>query len=285
MRVGVIEGRAVIIAGDRAIDVADASGDRFGPGATAVLEQWDEFARWAEGNELNGQGAPFDPTALQNPVPAPPQVFAIGLNYAAHAAESQYDVPEFPPVFTKFRSSLADPRGEVEIPGPRTDWEVELVAVIGRHAHRVPEANGWDYVAALTIGQDISERDTQFLASPPQFSLGKSYPGFSPMGPVLVTPEEFPDRDDIELGCEINGELMQKGRTSEMIFSVPQLVAKLSAITPLLPGDIIFTGTPAGVGVGRTPPRFLRDGDVLRSYITGIGELEQRFVVRTESGR
>lgn len=96
MRVGVIEGRAVIIAGDRAIDVADASGDRFGPGATAVLEQWDEFARWAEGNELNGQGAPFDPTALQNPVPAPPQVFAIGLNYAAHAAESQYDVPEFP---------------------------------------------------------------------------------------------------------------------------------------------------------------------------------------------
>ncbi|KXF51361.1 fumarylacetoacetate hydrolase [Rhodococcus sp. SC4] len=284
MRVGVIEGRSVILDGDRAIDVAEASSDRFGPGSTALLGQWDEFARWAENTDLEGLGAPFDPAALQNPVPAPPQVFAIGLNYAAHAAESKYEVPDFPPVFTKYRSSLANPRIDVEIPGPRTDWEVELVAVIGRHAHRVPESQGWDHVAALTIGQDISERDTQFLATPPQFSLGKSYPGFSPMGPMLVTPDEFVDRDDIELGCAINGEQMQKGRTSEMIFSVPQLVAKLSAITPLLPGDVIFTGTPAGVGVGRTPPRFLRDGDVLRSYITGIGEMEQRFVAPVESG-
>ncbi|KXF51369.1 fumarylacetoacetate hydrolase [Rhodococcus sp. SC4] len=285
MRVGVLEGRAVVLANGKATDIADASGGLFGSNPMDLFERWDELARWVVDTDLAGRGAAFAPETLQNPVPAPPQVFAIGLNYAEHAAESKYEVPDFPPVFTKYRSSLADPHAVVEIPGPRTDWEVELVAVIGRPAHRVPEAEGWNHVAALTIGQDISERDTQFLATPPQFSLGKSYPGFSPMGPVLVTPDEFANRDDLELGCEINGEQVQKGRTSEMIFSVPQLVAKLSAITPLLPGDVIFTGTPAGVGVGRTPPRFLRDGDVLRSYVIGIGEMEQHFVAASGSGR
>ena len=185
--------------------------------------------------------------------------------------------------FTKYRTSLAGPVGVVELTGPKIDWEVELVAVISRAAHRVSEADGWDYVAGLTIGQDISDRETQFNAHPPQFSLGKSYPGYAPMGPVVVTPDEFADRDDLELSCAVNGEQMQKGRTSEMIFSVPQLVSRLSHITPLLPGDIIFTGTPSGVGMGRTPQRFLTDGDVLTSRIAGIGEIEQRFVATAET--
>lgn len=285
MRIGVLGGRASLLTNGRAVDIATASDGQFGPDPMDILARWANFELWARSSDFHEAGSAFDETALANPVPAPPQVFAIGLNYAAHAAESHYEVPEFPPVFTKYRSSLAGPRGAVQIPGPRTDWEVELVAVIGRHAHHVAESDGWDYVAALTVGQDISERDTQFLATPPQFSLGKSFPGFSPLGPALVTPDEFPDRNDIELGCTINGEQMQKGRTSEMIFSVPQLVAKLSAITPLIPGDVIFTGTPSGVGVGRTPPRFLRDGDVLRSYVTGIGEIEQRFFIPADSVR
>ncbi|RDB47343.1 fumarylacetoacetate hydrolase family protein [Tsukamurella tyrosinosolvens] len=277
MRIGVLDGRAVIIDGDHGLDVAEASAGRFGPAITGILENWDEFSAWAADADATA-GVAFDAEALQNPVPEPRQVFAVGLNYAAHAAESQYAIPDFPPTFTKFRTSLAGPRGTVELPGDSVDWEVELVAVIGRYAHKVPEAEGWDYVSTLTAGQDISERDTQFDAKPPQFSLGKSYPGFAPLGPVLVTPDEFPDRDDIEIGCTVNGEQMQKSRTSAMLFSVPKLVAYLSGITPLLPGDIIFTGTPDGVGLGRTPQRYLMDGDVLRSSIAGIGELEQIFV-------
>ncbi len=152
------------------------------------------------------------------------------------------------------------------------------MAVIGSHAHRVGEDEAWDHVAGLTVGQDISERILQAAGPSPQFSLAKSLPGFGPMGPWLVTPDEFSDRDDLELGCSINGEQMQKGRTRDLIFSVPALVSKLSHKLPLLPGDVLFTGTPAGVGLGRDPQRWLTPGDELVSYVSGIGELRQRFV-------
>jgi 2-keto-4-pentenoate hydratase/2-oxohepta-3-ene-1,7-dioic acid hydratase in catechol pathway len=211
-------------------------------------------------------------------VPAPRQIFAIGLNYADHARESRLDVPAVPPVFTKFASSLNGPRGDIQLPPGHVDWEVELVAVIGRHAHRVSRQDAWDYVAGLSVGQDISERVLQLAGSPAQFSLGKSFPGFAPIGPVLVTPDEVADKDDLELGCSVNGEQVQKGRTSEMVFPVPELIARLSAVAPLLPGDAIFTGTPAGVGLGRSPQRFLAAGDELHSYIVGIGEMHHRFV-------
>ncbi|MGV9711084.1 fumarylacetoacetate hydrolase family protein [Gordonia sp. NPDC003424] len=279
MRLAVIEGRTLLVdeAIEHGVDVATASGGRFGPDPMAIYDNWAAFAEWAA-SATPAEGSAIDASAVENPIPEPRQVFAIGLNYAEHAAESKYEIPDLPPVFTKYRTSLAGPDETVELPGPKVDWEVELVAVIGRHAHRVPESEGWDYVAGLTVGQDISERATQFNATPPQFGLGKSYPKFSPMGPVVVSPDELTDRDDIELGCSINGEQVQKGRTSEMIFSVPQLVSYLSSITPLLPGDVIFTGTPSGVGLGRTPQRFLTDGDVLNSRIAGIGTIEQRFV-------
>jgi 2,4-didehydro-3-deoxy-L-rhamnonate hydrolase len=133
-------------------------------------------------------------------------------------------------------------------------------------------------VAGVSAGQDVSERILQMAATPPQFSLGKSYPGFGPVGPWLVTPDELPNRDDLELGCLINGEQMQKGRTRDLIFSVSELIEQLSAVTPLLPGDVIFTGTPAGVGLGRDPQRWLAPGDVLTTYIEGIGEMRHRFV-------
>ena len=209
MRLGVLEKRAVLVDdGHRlAIDVAEASDGRFGPSITAIYNVWHDFAAWAHDIDP-ANGSVFDAT-LENPIPEPAQVFAIGLNYAEHAAESKYDVPDFPPVFTKYRTSLAGPVGVVELTGPKIDWEVELVAVIGRAAHRVSEADGWDHVAGLTIGQDISDRETHFNAHPPQFSLGKSYPGYAPMGPVVVTPDEFADRDDLELSCDVNGEQMQ----------------------------------------------------------------------------
>jgi 2-keto-4-pentenoate hydratase/2-oxohepta-3-ene-1,7-dioic acid hydratase in catechol pathway len=185
-------------------------------------------------------------------------------------------------VFTKYVTSLTGPCGTVRLPPDgHTDWEVELVVVIGRPAFQVSEAEAWDRVAGLTLGQDLSERVLQSAATPAQFGLGKSYPGFAPTGPWLVTADEFPNPDDIGLRCTLNGEEMQNGRTSDLIFTVPKLVAYLSNVLPLQPGDLLFTGTPAGVGLGRTPQRFLKPGDELVSTGENIGELRQRFVAAT----
>lgn len=276
MRVANLAGRLSLIVGDSAVDVAEASGGRFGPAVQEVYERFDEFRDWARTTPAT-TGRHFDFAELGSPAPAPRQLFAIGLNYSEHAFESGFAPPPSPAVFTKFVTSIAGPYADVALPEGNVDWEVELVAVIGRHAYQVSEANGWSHVAGLTVGQDISERVLQMVGSVPQFSLAKSYPGFTPMGPWLVTPDELTDPDDLELRCEINGEQVQKGRTSELIFSVAALVAQLSAVLPLLPGDVIFTGTPAGVGMGRSPQRYLKPGEVLTSAIEGIGEMRQRM--------
>jgi 2-keto-4-pentenoate hydratase/2-oxohepta-3-ene-1,7-dioic acid hydratase in catechol pathway len=217
--------------------------------------------------------APFGP-----PVPHPRQVFAIALNYRPHAAEAGFRAPAAPLVFTKFPSCIAGPDVEVRLPEGKVDWEIEVVAVIGRGGSRIPREQAWDAVAGLTVGQDLSERVLQLAGSPAQFSLGKSYPGFGPTGPVLVTPDEFPDRDDIGFECRLDGEVVQHGRTAQMIFDVPELVSQLSAVCELYPGDLIFTGTPAGVGNRRTPPRYLQAGETLASSAESIGEIRQRFV-------
>jgi 2-keto-4-pentenoate hydratase/2-oxohepta-3-ene-1,7-dioic acid hydratase in catechol pathway len=278
MRIATINQRLSLISGNGAIDVHTASGGRFDSSTAAVFDRWPEFTAWARSAELP-EPSPFTLTSLGPPSPAPRQVFAIGLNYSEHAAESGFARPDrFPPVFTKFASCITGPYGLITLPADgHTDWEVELVVVIGRRAERVAASAAWDQVAGLAVGQDISERITQAAASPPQWSLGKSYPGFGPVGPWLVTLDEFGDPADLELGCAINGEEVQKGRTSDLIFGVPELIEQLSAVTPLLPGDLIFTGTPAGVGMGRKPPRWLKPGDVLTTYIEGIGEMRHEF--------
>jgi 2-keto-4-pentenoate hydratase/2-oxohepta-3-ene-1,7-dioic acid hydratase in catechol pathway len=284
MRIATISQRLCLLAGGGAIDVHAASGGEFDADPAAVYEYWQEFTNWA-GAALADTGklpdpVPFAPDSLGPPSPAPRQVFGIGLNYSEHVAESGLPKPvTSPPVFTKFASCITGPYGQISLPaGGHTDWEVELVAIIGRTAARVPASAAWGHVAGLSVGQDVSERILQLATTPPQFSLGKSYPGFGPVGPWLVTPDEFSNPDDLELGCAVNGVQMQKGRTRDMIFSVAELIEQLSAVTPLLPGDVIFTGTPSGVGLGRTPPRWLAAGDVLTSYIEGIGEMRHTFV-------
>jgi 2-keto-4-pentenoate hydratase/2-oxohepta-3-ene-1,7-dioic acid hydratase in catechol pathway len=279
MRLSTVDERAVLVSGDGFVDVALASDGRFGPDPMAVLEHWTAFTEWAATASLPAP-EPLAGRALDAPVPRPRQVFAIALNYPPHAAEAGYQPPADPLVFTKFPSCVTGPDTTVELPGDRVDWEVELVVVIGAGGHRIAAEDAWDHVAGLTVGQDLSERGVQLLGTPPQFSLGKSFPGFGPTGPALVTPDEFPDPGDLRLTTELNGTVVQKARTGEMIFGVPELIARLSAICPLLPGDLVFTGTPAGVGNRMSPPRYLGPDDVLVSRIEGIGELRTRFTRR-----
>jgi 2,4-didehydro-3-deoxy-L-rhamnonate hydrolase len=265
MRVANLGERLVLIEGDGAIDVERASGGRFAADPPAASERWDELAAWARG--ATG-GEPYDPAALGPPVPRPRQVFALGLNYALHAREAGLELPPMPLTFTKFPSCLTGPRAEVRVATPQVDWEVELVVVMGTAGR----------VAGFTVGQDLSARDVQMQGSPPQFSLGKSFPGFGPTGPWVVTPDALPHPGDLAIECWVNGERMQSDRTSSMLFGVGEIVERLSAICALLPGDLIFTGTPAGVGSRMDPPRYLRPGDELVSTIEGIGSITTRFV-------
>ena len=278
MRIGRIEGRLSLISGDHALDVERASGGRFTADPDLVFPRWREFTEWARGRSAD-DGEVFTAAQVGPPVLRPAQIFGIGLNYRAHANEAGVaQAPASPAVFTKFVSSITGPYDAVSLPSAKVDWEVELVVVIGERAYEVSEKDGWSHVAGLSVGQDLSERAVQLAGPVPQFSLGKSYPGFSPIGPAIVTPDEFSDPDDLALGCSLDGEVLQDGRTKDLIFSVPELVARLSAVLPLLPGDLIFTGTPSGVGMARDPQRYLPPGTTLVSHIEGIGELRTPLV-------
>lgn len=269
------QGRTALVLDDGIADVAEATAGRFGPDPMSVFDDWPAFLDAAAG--ITSATGPLVEADLGCPVPRPRQVFAIGLNYRSHAEESGMAIPAVPATFTKFPASLGGPFDDIEIVGDAVDWEVELVAVIGTLADRVDEADAWSHVAGLTVGQDISDRALQFAAGA-QFSLGKSRRGYGPMGPWLVTPDEVPDPDDLVLGCAVDGEVVQDARTSDLIFSVPQLIAELSSVLPLLPGDVVFTGTPAGVGFVQQPPRSLQRGQLLETWVEGVGTMRNRCV-------
>jgi 2,4-didehydro-3-deoxy-L-rhamnonate hydrolase len=273
MRFGNVGGRIQLVVGDGLVDVETASAGRLPADPVAAIERWDALVDWARSADGgSAPAAPLSGAALLAPVPRPRQVFGVGLNYRLHVAEGAREVPEEPAVFTKFPSCISGPSSEIPVGSETVDWEVELVVVLGRAAHRVSVDRAWDHVAGLMVGQDISDRAVQ-VRPPAQWSLAKSFTGFGPTGPLLVMVDDVPDQDDLELGCSVNGEEMQKARTSDLIFPVPELVSRLSHIVTLWPGDLIFTGTPPGVGYARTPPRFLHPGDIVTSHIEGIGEL------------
>ncbi len=271
-----VDGRAALELDGSWFDLATLSGD------DALADPMVAVARHHELHDLAGRlgaaapGGAVAETTLGAPVPRPRQVFGIGLNYAEHAGESGQPLPTVPLTFTKFPSCIVGPTSDVPVTGPMVDWEVEVVAVVGAEASHVAVADGWNYVAGLTLGQDISDRAVQLSDSPPQFSLGKSFAAFGPTGPALVSLDAFADVDDVGLWCDVNGEHMQEGRTNDLIFSVPQLVAYLSSICTLYPGDLLFTGTPSGVGLARG--QFLAVGDELVSGAEGLGELRNRLV-------
>jgi 2-keto-4-pentenoate hydratase/2-oxohepta-3-ene-1,7-dioic acid hydratase in catechol pathway len=293
MRLANLDGRAVLVTRDDsgtevAIDVHKASDGRFGPELAPVYAAWPAFRDWAASaaDQLSAAGSapvdaePIDPERLGAPSPEPRQIVAIGLNYTEHAAESGFEAPDgLPPVFPKFVSSLSGPVTTVTLPeGGNTDWEVELVAVIGTETTDVTEDEAWDHIAGVTLGQDLSERVSQLAGPVPQFGLGKSFPGFTPTGPWLVTADELADRDDVKLTAQLDDEVVQDGTTAKLIVPVARLVAELSKVITLYPGDLLFTGTPEGVGLGRKPPKYIQPGQVLVSRAEGIGELRQTFV-------
>jgi 2-keto-4-pentenoate hydratase/2-oxohepta-3-ene-1,7-dioic acid hydratase in catechol pathway len=276
MKIATIDGRTVLVLDNGVLDVAEASGGTFGPEPASVYGRWSAFRTWAEG--ATGPVVPLDEDLLGPPSPTPRQVFAVGVNYKDHAEEGHAPLPDKPVVFTKFPTCLGAPRSTVTLESASVDWEAELVIVIGDGGHRIPRDEAWDRVAGLAVGQDLSDRVVQLNYERAQFSLGKSFPGFGPFGPWIVTPDELEDRDDLAVRCTINGIGRQDFRTARMIFPVADIVHELSQIVTLLPGDVIFTGTSGGVGMLADPPEYLKPGDEMITTIDGIGSLHTTFV-------
>lgn len=241
--------------------------DLAGSGAETKLELGRKAAETAAGE-------PIDSSEVAAPIGRPPKIVAIGLNYSDHADESQMELPKSPLVFTKFSSSVTGPSDPIELPAglsKEVDYEVELGVVIGRTAKNVGIENALEYVFGYTVVNDVSARDLQFADQ--QWVRGKSLDTFCPMGPAIVTADEIPDPQALNVGCAVNGQILQQANTRDMIFGVADLVSRLSHSFTLEPGDVIATGTPSGVGFSRKPPIYLRPGDSLRTWVEGIGEL------------
>ena len=215
---------------------------------------------------------------LNAPLPNPGKILCLGLNYRDHAAESNMEIPEYPVVFTKFSNTIIGPGEAIVLPSlsSEVDYEAEFGVVIGRQAKNVSKADALDYVAGYLPFHDVSARDYQHRTS--QWTLGKNFDTFGPMGPALVTVDEVPDPANLNIILRLNGEVMQSSNTRHLIFSVPDLIAEISSVMTLEPGDLISTGTPGGVGAARTPPVFLKAGDVVEVEIEGLGVLKNPVV-------
>ena len=279
-RLANVAGRASVLKDNRVIDVEKRSSGRFSSDLMSAIGQWESFSDWANKQSLDGSESAADPKSLGICVPAPRSVFGIGINYRDHGQEAAMEIPKSPMVFTKFPSCLAGPQSDISLTSDRVDWEVELVVVIGRGGKNIAEKDALGAVAGYCVGQDISDRRQQFRDKPPQFSLAKSATAYGPIGPALVSLDSFADPNDLALTCEINGAKMQDSRTSNMIFSVPQLIAFISHWCELAPGDLIFTGTPSGTGANRDPRIYLAGGDVITSTIEGIGSLTNKCIAK-----
>ncbi len=254
--------------------------------ASAFGEDWDEqffgtdgLARLQDWLARNRDGAPTvraDGVTLAPAVARPPKLLCIGLNYAAHAAEGGVDPPAEPVLFSKATSAWNGPNDNLVIPrgSEKTDWEVELAFVIGKHAKHVKEEEAYDYIAGYAVHNDYSERAWQ-LEGTGQWVKGKSADTYAPFGPYLATKDEIPDPGNLRLWLKRNGETLQDSNTNDLIFSIPHLVSYISRFMSLLPGDVVSTGTPAGVGLGFDPPRFVQPGDVFECGVEGLGSQRQ----------
>ena len=232
----------------------------------------DRVARWLKHPPV---GEPFDPakTRLAAPVPRPPKIICIGLNYRDHAAESNLAIPETPTVFAKFQTAVTGHRHPVVLPknSAKPDYEAEFAVVIGQGGRHIPEERWREHVFGYTMVNDVSARDFQMATT--QWMIGKTFDTFAPIGPTIVTADEIADPHNLDISLMLSGEAMQRSNTRHLIFGVPKLIAFLSSVFTLEPGDIISTGTPGGVGFARKPPRWLKPGDEMVVRVEGLGEL------------
>lgn len=277
------EACAALIVGDRALLLGAASEGRLGVPVMEILarrELFQEACELAERAERKRRLAQrytisFSASDLLAPIPRPGKVLCLGLNYRDHAAESGAPVPKEPVVFSKASSSVTGPTRPIRLPrvSDQVDYEVELAFVIGRRAKDVSAQSAMEHVAAYTVLNDVTARDFQRVRGGGQWTLAKSFDTFCPLGPWLVTADEVADPHNLRLECVVSGETMQSSNTSQMIFTIPQIIEYLSAAMTLEPGDVIGTGTPAGVGFARKPPRFLRPRDVVECTVERVGTL------------
>lgn len=288
MLIGTVNDRAFLLSTTggqlRGLDIKEGSGGRFSSQTAELFSEWEALREWAKSANFDATSArTLDFDELQAPVATPRQVFAIGMNYKDHAAEVNLDLPSTPAVFTKYVSSLTGALETVELPSEAVDWEVELVAVVGIGGRDIPKDTALDHVAGYMVGQDLSDRALQFAGGgTPQFSVAKSYKGFAPTGPWITSSDEVADPGNLSMTCSRGDEVLQEGSTSNLVFDLPHLIHHLSSVVELYPGDLIFTGTPDGVGFGRSPRQYLVPGDELVSSIEGLGEIRQRFVPKRE---
>jgi 2-keto-4-pentenoate hydratase/2-oxohepta-3-ene-1,7-dioic acid hydratase in catechol pathway len=227
---------------------------------------------------VNAPRLPLSHVTLHAPIPRPSRIFAIGLNYQKHADESKMAVQKVPTVFMKLASSVVGPDAPIVLPkiSEQPDYEAEFGVVIGKPGYQIAAEDWKKHVFGYTIVNDVSARDIQLATS--QWTLGKSFPSFCPLGPSIVTADEVPDPHALDISLTIDGETLQSSNTSDLIFKIPALIAHLSSLTPLEAGDIISTGTPEGVGLGRTPKRWLKPGEEVVITISGLGQLRNRTV-------
>ena len=220
----------------------------------------------------------LDQAKLHAPLPNPPRIFAIGLNYRDHAKESGMAIPTTPVVFIKLTTSVIGPGEPIVLPKNSTqpDYEAEFAFVIGKGGYRIPASAWREHVYGYTNVNDVSARDVQFSST--QWSMSKSFPTFCPLGPTIVTADEITDPHELGISLTIDGEQLQNSNTRELVFKIPELIEYLSSITPLLPGDIVSTGTPPGVGLGRTPKRWLKPGETVTVKVEGLGSLTNPVV-------
>ncbi len=283
MRIANLAGRATIVTDQGLVDVASRSNGAFSTSIDKCVRNLDNLLTWfhAAQPEVTDPTTPselYGDARLGPVVLNPQQIFAVALNYRHHAEEMKLALSKQPTIFTKFASSLCGPNDELPIPSDTTDFEAELVVVIGATARGLTLENALTAVAGYCVGQDFSDRTLQMQGAPPQYSLGKSYRNFSPIGPWLTTADEIPDPNNLSIRCNVSGDDYQDAFTSDMVFTVAEIVSYLSDVVELRPGDLIFTGSPHGSGQGQTPPRFLKPGDHVVTEIGRLGRIENRAV-------
>ena len=281
LRLASVDSRAQLVVGATAthcdvIDVARASNESLPADPMACFPLWNELRALAAQTTAQATTIPLE--RLDCPVPRPRQLFAVGLNYKRHAEEMGSPLPKQPLIFAKFQSSLHAPYASIAIVAETCDYESEVVVVIGTGGKNISKSSAWQHIAGLCAGQDVSDRTLQYSGTPPQFSMGKSRTGFSPIGPWVADMDGVEQRDALRIGCSVNGERRQDAVITDMIFPIDHLVSYLSSICELYPGDVIYTGSPAGVGHGHKPPVYLQAGDVVETTLEGVGAMRHHFV-------